>query len=126
MDKEVFDWINAKLNLDMAAEDFALSKLTPEDWETIASRCNYGRDWCKLLDLKPEFADRCPWDALSGSDWEWLLSKKPQFADRCNWKKLDGYDWSCLLLKQPQFAKNCPGEKLGGCDWSELRMRLYL
>ena len=107
MNKMVFDWIKTKLNLDMAAEDFDRSKLTPQDWEIIISRCDYGRDWCQLLDLKPEFADRCPWDTLSGSDWECLLSKKPKFADKCIWEKLDGRNWCELLLKRPKFADKC-------------------
>ena len=77
MDQAVFDWINAKLGVGKfgSAEDFELSKLTPQDWETIVSRCSHGYNWCDLLKLKPEFADRCPWDKLNGNDWRYLLSQ---------------------------------------------------
>ena len=79
MSKEVFDWINAKLEMDKIgpAEDFDLSKLTPQDWKKIVSRCDSIYDWDELLRLKPEFADRCPREEFSGEDWSYLLCNLP-------------------------------------------------
>ena len=60
MDEAVFDWIKMKPGVDKpaSAEEFDLSKLTPHDWELLASRCGTGYDWSELLQLKPEFADK--------------------------------------------------------------------
>ena len=113
MDQEVFDWIKTKLGADKTgpAEEFDLSELTPQDWETIVSGCNDGRDWCNLLKLKPEFAGRCPWDKLCADGWSYLLRFRPQFADKCDWEKLKDLDselWDELLDAQPQFADKRP------------------
>ncbi len=81
-DKEISNWIKKKLALTRSAKDFAPAELTPQDWETIVSRCSHGHDWNNLLCLKPEYADKCPWENLSGCDWRELLGDQPQFADK--------------------------------------------
>ena len=79
-----------------------------------------GGDWARLLEMQPQFADRCPWEKLEGGDWAHLLEMQPQFADRCPWEKLDSENWAHLLDCQPQFAPICPWEKLEGRDWAYL------
>ena len=103
MDEEIFDWIKRILNLKVSPEGFDCSELTPDDWQTIGSRC-HGRDWFRLLILKPEFADRCPWRNYPGDAWGSLLSAQPQFAGNCDLAKLSDEDWDSLLTDQPQFA----------------------
>ena len=71
---EVLSWIRLKLLLPPSAKDFDLAELTPQDWETIVSRCYDGWEWRNLLQLKPEFADKCPWNKLEYGDWVYLLS----------------------------------------------------
>ena len=136
-------WVKYKLMLDIpeALAELTLETMTPQQWELLAERCYTGRDWYRLLLIRPDLADRCPlekleggggtlgwflgehpefadnceWSKLDGSDWRYLLQKRPQFADKCGWNKLNGYDWSCLLTKQPQFADKC--------DWDHLAFR---
>ena len=81
-DKEISNWIKKKPALTRSAKDFAPAELTPQDWETVVSRCSDYGDWSKLLQLKPEYADKCPWEKLDGTEWRWLLEKQPQFADK--------------------------------------------
>ena len=84
-------------------------------WEKFNSR-----EWCHLLQNRPEFANHCSWEKLTGEDWPWLLRYQPQFADKCPWEKLSGAAWASLLREQPQFAEHCTWEKLSGSDWSLL------
>jgi hypothetical protein len=74
--------------------------------ENDCPRCSHGYDWSNLLQLKPEFADCCPWDKLSDDGWSYLLRFQPQFAGKCDWDKLKDLDcelWDELLDAQPQF-----------------------
>jgi hypothetical protein len=72
-----------------------------------------------------DLIDRCEdmeevFTKMSGVGWEWLLEVQPQFSDKCNWSKLDGRDWSNLLRDQPQFAEHCDWFKLTDWDWARL------
>ena len=81
-DEEITRWMQSKLSLTRSMKDFDPAELTPQDWETIVSRCSNGWDWSGLLQKQPQFADKCPWDKLSGEDWMDLLRGQPQFADK--------------------------------------------
>ena len=118
-------WVKYKLLFDLpeALPDLTLETMTQQQWELLADRCYRGLDWCRLLQLRPDFADRCPWVELDGWDWSNLLQVQRQFTDKCDWKKLDGSNWSYLLRFQPQFADKCNWEKLKQLDnelWDEL------
>ena len=76
-----------------------------------------GKEWCHLLQNRPEFAIRCEWKKLNGGDWCSLLRKQPQLAEHCAWETLSSWDWSMLLRDLPQFADHCPWMKLTGRDW---------
>ena len=56
-------WVKYKLLFDLpeALSDLSLETMTPQQWELLADRCYMGLDWCRLLQLRPDFADRCPW-----------------------------------------------------------------
>ena len=47
-----------------------LSQMTEQDWELLSERCYSAYQWHILLQLRPQFADRCPWEKLNGRDWE--------------------------------------------------------
>ena len=73
-----------------------------------------------LLQVQPQFADKCDWSKLRGVDWSDLLMEQPQFADKCDWSKLRVVDWigtgpePGLLTVQPRFADKF--DKWGAVD----------
>ena len=112
-------WVKYKLLFDLpeALPGLTLETMTQQQWELLADRCYMGLDWCRLLQLRPDFADRCPWEKLDGNNWCVLLRDQPQFGVHFPSKKLRAnyLDLRALLEKQPQFA--------GKFDWGELHSR---
>ena len=64
------------------------------------------REWAKLLQSQPQFADKCDkykhngWERFK-SEWIEILSAQPQLADKCDeyngWEKFKSSDWIHLL-----------------------------
>jgi hypothetical protein len=83
-------------------------------WNTLNSD-----EWETLLETRPQFADKCPWDQINIS-WVDLLPAQPKFGDKCPWDKLDPYDVIDIICHQPWFADKCPWDKLSIGDWTML------
>ena len=77
-------------------------------------------EWAKLVEARPEFADRCDWGRLNGNHWAMLLAARPEFAAQCDWGGLNGNHWAMLLAARPEFADQCDWGKLSKWDWSYL------
>ena len=62
-------WVKYKPMFDLSEElpDLSLETMTLQQWELLADRCYTGGDWCRLLQIRPDFADRCPWEKMEGT-----------------------------------------------------------
>jgi hypothetical protein len=82
-------------------------------------------EWAKLVEARPEFADRCDWGRFDGTDWARLLAARPEFADRCDWGKLSKWDWSYLVFSRPDKASSFPLRMEAAREVTEAARPLY-
>ena len=76
------DWVKAHFPTGKfrADREFDLSDLSNEDWEDLADQCVSAHDWSELLQLRPQFADRCDWEKLDGGNCGWEMRDDPTLA----------------------------------------------
>ena len=87
-------------------------------------------DWHWILPLRPDLADKCPWEEISTPILVSLLGMVPFFDDKCRSERLSGSDWAELLggdcwihRARLEFADQCDWTKLDGSDWASLLVR---
>ncbi|MBQ4480392.1 MAG: hypothetical protein II943_07115 [Victivallales bacterium] len=107
--------------------------VSPQIWEQLAEFTD-GEEWRKLIVVRPEAADHCPWEKLDVCEWWPFFKYLPQYFEKCacpaevparawayllctrpelatqfdRWNDLTPAEWHSLLQRQPTLAEHCP------------------
>ena len=87
----------------------------------------------RLVVLKPELLNLCPWDDFTGDEWGDLFNVEPDYIRFCEedvLRRLSKSAWfdmlkdkgllQRLLMLKPELLKLCPWDGLTGKDWIAL------
>ena len=90
-------------------------------------------EWCNLLSVQPQFADKCDWSGMWANNYEYYYEcyvYDDEYEDFEDWEEECGEDysedWKKLLLKQPQLAEYFTAVLWDGFSqeqWNELEAK---
>lgn len=76
----------------------------------------------RVLEKRPELADKFDLSVLSAGSWARLLQAQPDLSKKCDkWDAIDVDHWVDLLKERPEFIENCTWSKVretGTCNRS--------